>query len=422
MGTEQDASAAEASGFNEGGDKERAQFNERHLTFQQADAAFATAGVHWDVRQCRDSATVLVVSDQNPHAIKTVRYADDDESQILERRNFTGSAIRQFDQALTYLKALSANGLSGQIQPQANRQTDPAAKTATTATDAISSTDAIPQAAIREALANAIVHRDYAFSGPTIVNIYPDRIEIISLGGLVSTLQTNDLLNGISQPRNAELAAIFEQLGIVENYGSGIRTIMRTYADSSSSPQLRVSPSSVAVILPKLQTDRLNAVDSHHAEPTNAADSANHPGDHGNAPGSEGTAAKRYRFPVGYVKHVELPDGSSYDQITLTATLPAGAPQPTGIQRLPVATCAAPRSIRMDRSRLEPLILSFMIAKGVPLRRIEIEQPLHLTKAQATYTLRNLVDDGRVRRIGNARATRYIASTTAIDDAISGAR
>ena len=420
MGNKQDdVTGPETAVSHEDHDNRQAPDDGTQLTFLHADAAFATAGARWDPRQYRDPLTALVVSDQNPYAVKTVRYADDNESKILERRNFTGSAIRQFDQALAYLSACADEssdsvpaGPSRQARP--NRQAGPAAD---------ASTNPVPTSAIREALANAIVHRDYAFTGPTIVNIYPSRIEIISLGGLVGGLQTNDLLNGISQPRNIELATVFERLGIVENYGSGIRAIMRAYGDSHAGPQLRVSPSSVAVILPGLRSESPNGDDSRDANQADAAEPSGHPRG-ATAPGSDGTAAKRYRFPVGYVTYVELPDGNSYEQITLTTMLPTGAsssPNSTGMRRVPAAA-AAPRPVRMDSSHLEPLILSFMLAKGVPLRRIEIEQPLHLTRAQATHTLRNLVDDGSVRRIGNSRTTRYVAAAAVPDGGERDAR
>jgi len=59
-----------------------------------------------------------------------------------------------------------------------------------------------PEDAIREALLNAIVHREYSFSGSTIINLYADLIEIISLGGLVSGLSLEAAMIGASQPRN----------------------------------------------------------------------------------------------------------------------------------------------------------------------------------------------------------------------------
>ena len=56
-----------------------------------------------------------------------------------------------------------------------------------------------PEDAIREALLNAIVHRDYSFSGSTLINIYSDRLEIISLEGLVAGLSLEAAMIGASQ-------------------------------------------------------------------------------------------------------------------------------------------------------------------------------------------------------------------------------
>ena len=50
-----------------------------------------------------------------------------------------------------------------------------------------------PEDAIRESLLNSIVHRDYSFSGSNLVNVYEDRIEFVSLGGLVSGLELESM-------------------------------------------------------------------------------------------------------------------------------------------------------------------------------------------------------------------------------------
>lgn len=80
-----------------------------------------------------------------------------------------------------------------------------------------------PEAAIREALLNAAVHRDYGFSGSIIVNINSKNIDIISIGGLVPGLAKEDIMNGISQLRNRKLAEMFHRLNYIESYSTGIR-------------------------------------------------------------------------------------------------------------------------------------------------------------------------------------------------------
>lgn len=61
-----------------------------------------------------------------------------------------------------------------------------------------------PEAALREALLNAVVHRDYDYSGSIIINIYDDRMEFISLGGLVKGLTLQDIQSGASSPEHGD--------------------------------------------------------------------------------------------------------------------------------------------------------------------------------------------------------------------------
>ena len=115
--------------------------------------------------------------------------------------------------------------------------------------DRIDKTD-YPEEAIREALLNAVVHRDYGFSGSIIVNINSRSIEIISIGGLVPGLAEEDIMNGISQPRNRNLAEMFHRLKYIESYGTGIRKILSLYSDSSVKPAIVVTPNSFRISLP----------------------------------------------------------------------------------------------------------------------------------------------------------------------------
>lgn len=57
--------------------------------------------------------------------------------------------------------------------------------------------DYLPEA-IREALLNAVIHRDYDYSGSIIINIYEDRMEFVSIGGIVRGITVIDIMNGVS--------------------------------------------------------------------------------------------------------------------------------------------------------------------------------------------------------------------------------
>lgn len=82
---------------------------------------------------------------------------------------------------------------------------------------------------MKEAVINAICHNDYSYGGSPIVEIYSDRIEITSAGGLPTELSKQDFLNGVVYRRNRELIKVFQDLDLMENVGSGILRILESY-------------------------------------------------------------------------------------------------------------------------------------------------------------------------------------------------
>ena len=66
-----------------------------------------------------------------------------------------------------------------------------------------------PEVALREALLNSLVHRDYSYRASTLISLYRDRMEFVTLGGLLAGLELNDLMMGISVCRNPQLANVF---------------------------------------------------------------------------------------------------------------------------------------------------------------------------------------------------------------------
>ena len=83
--------------------------------------------------------------------------------------------------------------------------------------------------AIREAVINAIIHNDYTNEVPPKFEIFDDRIEITSAGGLPVGINKTEFFEGISIPRNKELMRIFKDLDMVEQLGSGIPRILQVY-------------------------------------------------------------------------------------------------------------------------------------------------------------------------------------------------
>lgn len=85
-----------------------------------------------------------------------------------------------------------------------------------------------PVIAIREILRNAVIHRDYSLTGKDIkIAIFDDKIEITSPGKLMPTIDFSDMESGQSDIRNKILAPVFKHLGIIEQWGNGLRLIAR---------------------------------------------------------------------------------------------------------------------------------------------------------------------------------------------------
>ena len=93
-----------------------------------------------------------------------------------------------------------------------------------------------PEDAVREALVNALVHRDYNIIGSEIhIDIYDDRLEIVSPGGMYDgkNIQEVDFNRIASIRRNPILADIFNRLDYMERRGSGLRRIKESFDDES---------------------------------------------------------------------------------------------------------------------------------------------------------------------------------------------
>jgi len=84
--------------------------------------------------------------------------------------------------------------------------------------------------ALREAVINALVHNDYTGEVPPKFEIFDDRIEIISTGGLPNGLSKEDFFQGFSIPRNKEIMRIYKDLDLVEQLGSGVPRILESYS------------------------------------------------------------------------------------------------------------------------------------------------------------------------------------------------
>ena len=224
----------------------------QELTFEYAEKTFQTSQIAFDAAHKRTLGLIdvdgyytnaaLLLSDQCGHIIRCAVYEGTGKNKFKTRKEFSGSILKQMDDAYSFLSL--NNNLRATFDGL--RRIDHAD---------------YPEEAMREALVNAVVHRDYDYSGSIIINIYDDRMEFISLGGLVKGLTLADIRGGVSQPRNAVIANVFYRLELIESYGTGIQKILESYAGCGIEPKFAPAPASFVVTLPNRNTAETTASD-----------------------------------------------------------------------------------------------------------------------------------------------------------------
>lgn len=113
-------------------------------------------------------------------------------------------------------------------------------------------TPEIPSAVIREALVNALAHRDYTISAPVRVIVFDDRVEIHSPGQLPDTVTLDSLPLGVHVLRNPTIYNIFLKIGLVTDAGSGIPRMVKLLQQSTGhEPQFRSEHNEFIVVLPR---------------------------------------------------------------------------------------------------------------------------------------------------------------------------
>ena len=215
----------------------------QELTFDYADMIFKSADISFGDIQKKTLGIIgednlytnlgLLLSDQCVHTLKIAIFEGKEKGIFKDRKEFKGSLLKQITEAFEYIDLLN--------------------KTQATFEGLIRKDERdYPVEAIREALLNAVVHREYSFGASTLINIYEDRVEFLSLGGIVSGLSLEAVMLGVSQSRNEKLADVFYRLHLIEAYGTGIQKILLNYKNYNLKPVFKVETGAFQVILPNV--------------------------------------------------------------------------------------------------------------------------------------------------------------------------
>ncbi|MDD3106998.1 MAG: ATP-binding protein, partial [Bacilli bacterium] len=109
----------------------------------------------------------------------------------------------------------------------------------------------VPLVAFREALSNAIIHRDYLLNSGVQLSMFENRIEIVSPGGLPEGMDEEQYYKGLtSLSRNPIIANVFFRLNLIEQFGTGIKRIVDSYKHYKIKPSFDIRKSQIRIILP----------------------------------------------------------------------------------------------------------------------------------------------------------------------------
>ena len=215
----------------------------QQLTFAETEKYFAKRNLPFGDQQKRTLNIIgadgtytnlgMLLSDQCIHTIKLAVFDGSKKSVFRDRKELSGSLLTQIEDAYSYIDQFNRTRAEFDGLERVDKRDYPAE-------------------ALREALLNAVTHRDYSFSGSALISIFDDRIEFVTIGGLVRGLTFGDIMLGVSALRNQKLANVFYRLRLIEAYGTGILKINESYIDCTVNPQFEVTDNAFKITLPNI--------------------------------------------------------------------------------------------------------------------------------------------------------------------------
>ncbi|MDD4191047.1 MAG: putative DNA binding domain-containing protein [Mangrovibacterium sp.] len=202
----------------------------------------------------------------------------------------------------------------------------------------------IPMVALRESLVNALIHRDYVNQGRDIkVGVYDDIVNVVSPGSLPSNITMEDIFNGRSEARNRVIAHVFKELGLIEQWGSGINRIINACKEQG-------------LLSPKIEE-------------------------------------KNDFFDVEIIRPVLT--GSGQSKATVEESTAETGGKPAENRRIP-ANC----------SEQEKVVLDYLFENG-SIKSGRVEELLTIKDSRSRELLKQMLDKGFIERHGQGRSTFY---------------
>ena len=307
----------------------------------------------------------LLVSDQNPSIIRCGTFNDDTYSELIARKDLSGSILRQIEEAELFLGA--SNALRSYFVPGSAQRFDKRD---------------YPEQAIREALVNIFTHRDYEDETPALVKMNRTAMRFTNYGGLFK-LTAEQALAGISKSRNPRLQQLLFRLHYVEALGTGLPSIWDAYKPEELAPSIDADTRWFTLTLPNVNTTRNPLLSPRE---------------------NKGPSLR----------------GEAQDYLALSASgaLPPDGERAFAASRRNVATRAneAPlaamhieKTASLERAghRVERVLIELGRNQGGSFTRQEAEDALGAGRDVALKVINGLLESGQLEKTGKARATRY---------------
>ena len=189
-----------------------------------------TLGLFTKDKKFNNAAALL--SDENDfYGIDIARFGNS-INEIMDREKISKtSVLKQYDAALNMIKRYYQYEEISEIERK--------------------KVDLVPETAYREAIANALIHRDWSINSHIRISLFSDKIEIKSPGGLPRGITAEEYMKGdISCLRNPILGNVFFRLHYIEMFGTGVRRILLAYKDAKIKPKFEITDNVISVILP----------------------------------------------------------------------------------------------------------------------------------------------------------------------------
>ena len=189
-----------------------------------------TLGLFTKDKKFNNAAALL--SDENDfYGIDIARFGNS-INEIMDRETISKtSVLKQYDAALNMIKRYYQYEEISEIERK--------------------KVDLVPETAYREAIANALIHRDWSINSHIRISLFSDKIEIKSPGGLPRGITAEEYMKGdISCLRNPILGNVFFRLHYIEMVGTGVRRILLAYKDAKIKPKFEITDNVISVILP----------------------------------------------------------------------------------------------------------------------------------------------------------------------------